>query len=329
MIFKEVNKNNNKPKVVVILGTTSSGKTSLGVKLARKFNGEIVSADSRQVYRGLDIGTGKDLFEYVSGDSVVPHHLIDVVSPRQRFDVARFQYLAQRAINQIINRQKIPLLVGGSGLYLQALIDNYNLQALVPSSVERERWESWSAEKLLAAINLKRPDFARRLNNSDRHNARRLVRYLEIIESGSLDNILKREPLYNFLVLGLVCSDDLLRQRIEVRLLNRLEKDGLIAEVWHLHTTGLSWERLKSFGLEYRFVSRHLMGEISYEQLVKELTRAIYHFAKRQKTWFKRWEKQGLIIKWLKDEQEAQVLVKEFIGLKQTKQKLKISNHKE
>jgi len=314
MIFKKTDKNNKKPKVVVILGTTSSGKTSLGVKLARKFNGEIVSADSRQVYRGLDIGTGKDLHEYLKGPSVVSYHLIDVASPRQRFNLARFQGLAQQAINQIINRQKIPFLVGGSGLYLQALIDNYNLRAITPNSVKRKLWETWSADKLLAAINLKHPDFASRLNNSDRHNPRHLVRYLEIIESGSLNNVMRREPEYNFLVLGLNYPADILRQRIEIRLLNRLEKEGLIAEVWHLHKNGLSWKRLKSFGLEYKFVSGHLMGEISYKQLITELTNAIYHFAKRQKTWFKRWEKQGLKINWLKNEKEAQVLIKRFIN---------------
>lgn len=323
MIIKKIAKHSNKPKVVVILGTTSSGKTSLGVWLARKFNGEIVSADSRQVYRGLDVGTGKDLCEYGSGRLAVPYHLIDVASPHRQFDVMRFQRLAQQSLNQIIYRQKIPFVVGGSGLYLQALIDNFNLRAITPNLVQRKLWETWSATKLLQAINSKRPDFVARLNNSDRHNARRLVRYLEIIESGSLENVVKRESAYDFLVLGLNYPDDILRQRIELRLLRRLEKEALIAEVWHLHNNGLSFQRLKSLGLEYKFISAHLMGEISYEQLVKELSRAIYRFAKRQKTWFKRWEKQGLIIKWLKNEREADSLVKNFINLKQVKLKLK------
>ncbi len=290
-----------KPKVLVILGTTASGKTSLGVRLAAELNGEIVSADSRQIYKGMDVGTGKDLKEYKIGRRSIPYHLIDIVSPRTEFDLAQYQSKALAAIRSIINKQKLPIIVGGSGLYLQAIVDNYRLSAAKPNQPERARQAKLSAFELFSQLQESKPDFAARLNNSDKNNPRRLMRYLEIVASGGDGRFQKGEADYDFLLLGLTWPDKVLRGRILCRLLERLEKEGLIAEVKRLSDKGLSWERLRSFGLEYRFVSQHLAGELSYGEMVDKLGTAIYRFAKRQKTWFKRWEKQGAKIKWIKD----------------------------
>jgi len=295
----------DKPKVLVILGTTASGKTSLGVKLAAEFNGEIISADSRQVYKGMDIGTGKDLVEYQINGRKIPYHLIDVVSPKVKFDLAQYQVKALQAISQILKKKKLPIIVGGSGLYLQALVDNYQLSTVIPDFAQRIKLEKLSAVELFKKLQKLKPDFAARLNNSDKNNPRRLTRYLEIVAAGGFDNNKKTESPYDFLLLGLTWPDKILRGRIELRLLERLEKEGMIAEIKKLNESGVSWERLKSFGLEYKFISRHLLGELSYAAMVEKLSTAIYRFAKRQKTWFRRWQKQGTKIKWLKDPAEA------------------------
>jgi len=307
-----VRKKINKPKALVILGPTSSGKTNLGVKLARKFQGEIISADSRQVYRGMDVGTGKDLKEYGDGSQKVPYHLIDVVAPMVRFDLAQYQKLAFQAIDKVLKKKKLPIIVGGSGLYLQALVDNYQLSTVGPNESKRKKWERLTANQLFEKIKKLKPEFAQRINNSDRHNQRRLIRYLEIIEQGSIEATGKQESPYNFLILGLDWPDQILRHRIITRLLDRLETEGLINEVYQLYQKGISWERLISFGLEYRFVSEYLQKKLNYNQLVDKLSIAIYRFAKRQKTWFKRWEKQGVKIKWVKNQLDAEKEIKKW-----------------
>lgn len=304
---------NFKPKVLVVLGPTASGKTHLGVALAAEFNGEIVSADSRQVYRGLDAGTSKDLSAYHLGRKKIPYHLIDIASPRTKFDLAKYQKAASRAINDIWQRGKLPIIVGGSGLYLQAVIDNYDLTSAGPRSRARTALGKLAAPELLASLTSLKPDFAARLNNSDKNNPRRLARYLEIISSGGNLRPGRQNSPYNFLLFGLTVADADLKQRIEARLLHGLEKEGMVAEVKGLNETGISWERLKSFGLEYKFISRHLLGELVYPEMVEKLSVAIYRFAKKQKTWFKRWERQGREIKWIKDTSEARKEIKKWL----------------
>jgi tRNA dimethylallyltransferase len=303
----------SKPKVLVILGPTGSGKTRLGVELAREFGGEIISADSRQVYKGLDVGSGKDLAEYKVGNKIIPCHLIDVADPKKGFDLAQYQELAFRAIAGVIKRGHLPIIVGGSGLYLQALVDNYSLDQVRAQSPRRAQWEKWSASRLFQELSRLKPEFAARLNNSDKNNPRRLARYLEIAEAGDLDKVKKRESSYDFLLLGLSWPDDVLRKRIEFRILERLEKEGMIAEVERLNKGGLSWERLQSFGLEYKFISQHLLGELAYSEMIEKLSLASYRFAKRQKTWFKRWEKQGAKISWVKDAACAEKIIKKWL----------------
>lgn len=304
--------NQEKPKVLLILGTTSAGKTELAVSLALEFNGEIIGADSRQVYRGLDVGSGKDLSAYKVGRRRVPHHLIDVASPKKKFNVVRYQRLAQQAIADILKRGRLPIVVGGSGLYLQALVDNYNFPTRLVSLQKKKQWLNLSQAELYKKIEDLRPEFAARLNNSDRHNQRRLMRYLEVISSGERPVGKKNSP-YDFLVLGLKASDEVLKKRIRERLLRRLAKEGLVAEVEGLRLSGLSWKRLESFGLEYKFVSQYLQGHLSYPAMVEKLDRVIYRFAKRQKTWFKRWEKQGRKITWVKGLPEARKAINKFL----------------
>lgn len=305
---------NDKPKVLVVLGTTSAGKTGLAVRLAAGLDGEIVSADSRQVYKGMDAGTGKDLGEYRVGRKDIPYHMIDIVSPKAKFDLAKYQKLAFKAIDDILHRGKLPIVAGGSGLYLQALVDNYNLSGVRAKSAERQEWEQMAAPELFAMVSREKPEFAARLNNSDRNNPRRLARYLEIIRSDDLDKVGKRERRYDFLILGLQWPDNILRERIVQRLLERLEKEGLVAEVKRLNEEGVSWKKLQSFGLEYRFVSKHLLGEMGYQEMVDKLGAAIYRFAKRQKTWFRRWEKQGAKIRWIKDQAGAEKEIREWLN---------------
>lgn len=300
------------PKILVVLGPTSSGKTSLAVKLARKYNGEIVSADSRQVYRGMDVGTGKDLAEYGKGKNKVPYHLIDVVSPDESFDLAQYQKLAFRAIDDILKRKKLPILVGGSGLYLQAVVDNYRLNLNKPDVKRRKELESLSKDQLLSRLNKLKEGFAKSLNNSDRNNPRRLVRYLEILEQGE-DKASIGPKLYNSLVLGLDLDDRVLRQRIKNRIVKRLEEENMLGEVDGLHDKGLSWQRLSSFGLEYRFLSYYLTEKIDYDEMLEKLEAATWRFARRQRVWFRRWQKQGQKVNWVNNIGEASVLVEKFI----------------
>jgi len=293
------------PRVLVILGPTASGKTKLAVALAAKFKGEIISADSRQVFKGMDIGTGKDLSEYKIGRQNIPYHLIDVVKPTEDFDLAKFQVLAFKAIAKVLKKGKLPILVGGSGLYLQAVVDNYDLGRAGSDREARTRREKLAAEELLADIERLNPAFAKKINESDRHNARRLARYLEIVEQGRVSDLKKAVP-YEFKLIGLNPGREVLREKIEKRLRERLEKEGLVEEVKKLHKQGVSWQRLESFGLEYKFIAHYLQKKIEYEKMVIDLNIAIRQFAKRQLTWFKRWEKQGKSIKWFKDAAKAE-----------------------
>jgi len=301
-----------KHKVLVILGTTASGKTGLGVALARQFDGEIVSADSRQVYRGLNVGSGKDLQKYGN----IKYHLIGIADPKEIFSVAEYQKKAFAAIDDILQRGKLPIIVGGSGQYLEAVVENYQLSDIKPDMAVRAENENRDAEELFAELKLKNLAFALKLNNSDKNNKRRLIRYLEVVNHPK-PGVQSQKPgalPYDFLLLSLTWPKEVLAERIHRRLIERLEKEGLIQEVSDLNDkTGLSWERLESFGLEYKFIARYLQEKIDYEQMAELLERAINQFAKKQMTWFKRWGKKRKI-NWLIDKGEAKKMVKDFLG---------------
>jgi len=295
------------PKVVVVLGTTSAGKTKLAVKLAKKFNGEIVSADSRQVYRGMDIGTGKDLADY----GKVPYHLIDVADPKSQFTVAQWQKQAYEAINNILKRGKLPIVCGGTGLYISALVEGYSL-ANVPCSkfhVPRNKLSKLTLKQLLNK--LKRIDPVT-YQVIDKKNRRRVQRALEIYyETGipKSEQLKNQKPPYEFLPLGINFPKPVLHKRIDQRLKHRIKEEGMISEIKRLHRQGVSWQRLEDFGLEYRFVSRYLKKEISQEEMTAQLSRAIKDFAKRQMTWFRRYKN----IIWLNGYKQAEGLIKKFI----------------
>lgn len=326
----------NKKKIIVILGPTASGKTGMGVKMAYKFNGEIVSADSRQVYKGMDIGTGKDLKEYIinkkdfadstgsfgrkrpQDDKVsIPYHLIDVVSPKTRFSLAKYQKLAYKAIDDILARGKLPIIVGGTGLYLQAVVDNYNLSNAKLDRKLREKLEKYNVEQLFNKLQKLNSAFADKLHESDKKNKRRLIRYIEIAGSPRTPkNAKERQNFYDFLLIGLSWPREVLQERIYKRLIERLEKEDMAGEVKRLHKQGVSWKRLESFGLEYKFVSFYLQKKMDYEEMVEKLNIATRQFAKRQMSWFRRWERHGRKIYWVKNRGEAEKMVKNFLAKK-------------
>ncbi len=292
----------NLPKLIVILGPTSSGKTKLAVEVAHQFNGEIVSADSRQVYKGMDIGTGKDLDEYGKGSKAIQYHLIDVVEPSNQFNLKQYQSLAYKAIDGIIKQKKTPILVGGSGLYLQAVVDGYQLSDAKPNNIQIHKTSKLTLEEIYNQIKRLDSKFLDRLNPSEKNNKQRLQRYLEILQSSNtvhndLHGISK--PRYTSLVIGINYSLDTIRQKIKKRLDSRF-KQGMIEEVEGLHNKGLSWEKLEAFGLEYKYISQYLQKKISLQVMKEKLAIASGQFAKRQMTWFRRWEKQGREILWVK-----------------------------
>ena len=300
----------HKPKVLVILGPTASGKTSLAVKLASKLKGEIISADSRQVYRNMDIGTGKDLGEY----GKIPYHLIDVVNPVDEFNLLKYQKLVHLAIKDILSRGKLPIIAGGTGLYLQAIVDGYDLDKNIPDPKRRAELTAMSLDKLYTILEKAKPEFAAGINNSDRNNPRRLIRYVEIMESGiTPKKISKKTSPYDFLLLGLQQDDDIMRARIIKRLKDRLENENMIGEVESLIDNGVSLSRLNDFGLEYRHIAWYLQDKLTYDEMFERLGIAIYRFAKRQKTWFRRWEKQGRVINWVSDLKVANKIIKNWL----------------
>ncbi|MFA6551320.1 MAG: tRNA (adenosine(37)-N6)-dimethylallyltransferase MiaA [Patescibacteria group bacterium] len=307
-------KNNN--KLLVILGPTSSGKTKLAVRLARKFNGEIVGADSRQVYRGMDIGTGKDLHEFRIKNSElriqnIPYHLIDIVSPKTEFNLAKYQKLAYQAINDILRRGKLPILVGGTGLYLQAVVEGYDLGGVKPDKILRADLDKKTIGELQRILKKLDPNFKIKLENK-----RYLIRYIEMIKQKKLplEKLLTASgSKYDCLILGMDFPRAEINQRIDKRLIDRIEHEGMITEIEKLHQAGVSWKRLESFGLEYKFVSRYLQKKLSKPEMIEKLAIAIHQFAKRQMTWFRRWERQGRKIKWIKKYEEANLLIKTWV----------------
>ena len=270
------------PKLIVILGTTACGKSGLGVELAKHVGGEIVSADSRQVYRGLDLGTGKVTEEEMDG---ISHHLLDVVSPNQSYSVAEFQRDAYAAIDDILARGKVPLLVGGTGLYVRAVAEGYTFQESQPDPVLRTQLERKSTEELYAMF---RAQTGRTLSGGEEKNRHRLVRTMEKLLSGDSLTESPRVPRYEVLQLGMTYPRDVLCRRIDERLQKRLD-DGMIEEVARLRAEGATDAFLEGLGLEYRYILWYLTGKLSsQDELFDELGRAIKRFAKRQMVWFKK-----------------------------------------
>lgn len=293
----------NKPKIIILLGPTASGKSDLAVKLAKRFSGEIISADSRQVYRGLDIGAGKITKKEMLG---VPHHLLDVADPKRVFTVTQYQKLAKRAIQEILGRGHLPIICGGTGFYLETLAFDKILPEVKPNLKLRKELEKLAPEKLWQKLQKLDPA---RAANIDRYNKVRLVRAIEIAtELGVVPTLAKLDSPYDCLWIGLKPADKKLAQNIHLRLLKRLQQ-GLVAEVRKLHQAGISWRRLDDLGLEYRYVAQFLQGQITRVELKEQLETVIWHFARRQITWFRHLPD----IKWLENQSEANKLIKQFL----------------
>ena len=294
-------------KLVVILGPTASGKSDLAIALARKFKGEIISADSRQVYRGMDIGTGKVTKRE---QRLVPHHLLDVASPKKNYTVHHFQRDARKAIRTIQQRGKLPILCGGTGFWIEAVLSDMALPQVKPDARLRVKLARLTAAQLY--MRLKKLDSVR-ARSIDRHNSVRLIRALEIVMT-------TRKPVppligtshYNALIIGIRVPKKTLQKRIDTRLTKRL-KQGMVAEVKRLLTQGVPAKRLIDLGLEYRYVTRCLQGKISRAEMQAELAQAIKKYAKRQMTWFRGMEQKGFKIFWIQNAKQANIPVDKFV----------------
>ncbi len=297
-------------KVIAIVGPTASGKSALAVAIAKRFNGEVISADSRQVYRGMDIGTGKITGREMRG---VPHHLLDVASPRRTFTAAQYQKLASAALREIAAKGKLPVVTGGAGFYIDALLYDYRLPAVKPNAALRKKLEQESAEALFARLRRADP---RRAAAIDCRNKRRLARALEIVAATkrpvpSAAQALAKRSHYNVMNIGLRPTPAELKKKIRARLRARL-RDGMLREVEWLHEKGgLSWRRLDSFGLEYRYASRYLRGMITKTDMVRQIEKESWRYAKRQMRWLRR----NNIIHWITAPRRAFTLSKKFLAL--------------
>jgi tRNA dimethylallyltransferase len=270
-------------KIIVVCGPTATGKSDYAVELAQEINGEIVSADSRQVYKGLDIGSGKITKEEMHG---IPHHLLDVADPKEPFSVVQYKELADAVIKDINTRGKTPIIVGGTGFYIDAIICDTVFPAVTPNHALRAELHDKPIDELLAQLH----DLdERRYNLIDKHNRVRIVRAIEIaLALGAVPELERSAPTYDIEWRYLDLPDDELKNNIHNRLIKRLEQE-MINEVATLHEKGLSWEKLESFGLEYKYVALYLQEKFLKEEMLDQLERAIWQYVKRQRTWFKKY----------------------------------------
>ncbi|HUC89148.1 MAG TPA: tRNA (adenosine(37)-N6)-dimethylallyltransferase MiaA [Candidatus Paceibacterota bacterium] len=273
-----------KPKIIVILGQTSTGKSDFAVEIAKKIDAEIISADSRQVYKGMNLGTGKITKKEMKG---VPHHLLDIMSPNKTFSVSDFQKIANEKIKEIINRGKTPIICGGTGFYIDTIVNGTIFPEVPPNKKLRAILEHKTTEELLNI--LKNLD-EERVKNIDINNRVRIIRAIEIAKVlGKVPSIYRSKASVDFdaFKIGLRLPDETLKERIKTRLLTRIKK-GMLKEIQNLHTSGVSWKRMNALGLEYRYGALYLQEKLSKEEFLNKLNTEIWHFAKRQKTWFKR-----------------------------------------
>lgn len=279
---------------ITILGPTAVGKTHLAAQLANRFNGEIISADSRQVYRRMDIGTGKDISDYNIDGKIIPHHLIDVIEPKEEFNLFLFNKFFYESFSDITSRGKTPFLVGGTGLYLHSILNGYELNKV---DFDETRY---------AELNeLEISDLSERLNkvSLSLHNTtdllvkERIIRAIMIAEKENNNEVLIKSDV-NSLTIGIRLEREEIKKKITARLKHRLQ-NGMIEEVKRLIDDGISFERLNLFGLEYKFIGKYLSEELNYNEMYQKLNSAIHSFAKRQMTWFRKMEREGTIIHWV------------------------------
>ena len=296
--------------MITILGPTASGKTSLAAALAAETGGEIISADSRQVYRRMDIGTGKDLADYVVGDRHIPYYIIDIAEPGTKYNLFQYQQDFARAYKDIKDRGALPILCGGTGLYIEAVLKDYRLAPVAENKELRARLEGKSLEELTEILTeLKRKNGTNMHNRSDVDTAQRAIRAIEIEEgilrseergekSEERGEISEESRGIDSLIIGVGIDREARRQKISARLRQRLD-EGMVEEIRGIIDSGVPAEDLIYYGLEYKFVTEYVIGKLSYDEMFRRLEIAIHQFAKRQMTWFRGMERRGFTIHWV------------------------------
>ncbi len=290
-----MNGQEKKYSMIVILGPTATGKTALAVQLAYHVDGEVISADSRQVYRGMNLGTGKDIKDYDVREKRIPYHLIDIVDPGYEYNVYEFQRDFLKVYNDIRARDKMAILCGGSGMYLEAVLKGYHLVKVPVNQQLRKEMEQREDEYLIRELE----SFSPLHNITDIKNRKRLIRALEIqYYYREHPDLLTSFPEINHIIFGIRFDRQVIRQRITQRLKMRLS-NGMIDEVRRLLDKGISPDKLKFYGLEYKYLTQYIIGEINYNDMFQRLDSAIHQFAKRQMTWFRGMERGGFRIHWI------------------------------
>lgn len=303
-------------KMITILGPTASGKTSVAAALALRTGGEIISADSRQVYRRMDIGTGKDLADYTIGDVHIPYHLIDIAEPGTKYNLFQYQQDFHTAYNDIRSRGKLPILCGGTGLYIEAVLGGYSLSPVPQNPKLRESLEGKSLDQLTQMlVQLKQKNGSNMHNRTDVDTAQRAIRAIEI-ETYNLEHPTpeRQMPPVDSLVIGVNIDRELRREKITRRLKARLE-EGMCDEIRSLIDGGVNPDDLIYYGLEYKFVTEYVVGKTSYEEMFRQLEIAIHQFAKRQMTWFRGMERRGYTIHWIDAAQSMDEKVEAIMSL--------------
>lgn len=289
-----------KPKVIGIVGPTAAGKTSLSITIAKHVDGEVISADSRQVYRGMDLGTGKVTKEEMDG---VPHHVLDIVDPMEIYTGARFVRDATKAVNDIVSRNHNPIIAGGTFFYFDLLRNKMQTAPVEPDATFRVGLADYTTTELYELLEAKD---SRRAADMDPFNRRRIERALEIINTlGTVPESAPAESLYNWLILGIEIDKEQLHANIHKRIIDRLD-EGMIEEVERLHYEGVTYERMDAFGLEYRYIAKFLQGELSKDDMIEQLDAKTRQFAKRQMTWLRK----DQAIVWIDPSDTATVLGK-------------------
>ena len=300
-------------ELITILGPTASGKTPFATALAAELNTEIISADSRQIYRGMDLGTGKDLADYTINDREIPYHLIDIVEPGYKYNVFEYQRYFLKAYETIKQKGCLPVLCGGTGMYLESVLKGYRLMPVPENPELRTRLADKSLETLTGILQ----QYKTLHNSTDVDTVKRAIRAIEIEEYYAKHPIAEREfPQLNSLIIGVDIDRDLRREKISRRLRQRLD-EGMVDEVKQLLAQGIKAEDLIYYGLEYKFLTLYAIGKLTYEEMFAQLETAIHQFAKRQMTWFRGMERRGFTIHWV----DATLPTEEKIAF--VKQKLK------
>ena len=307
-------------RMITILGPTACGKTALATALAARLDGEIISADSRQVYRRMDIGTGKDLADYRVDGKQIPYHLIDICEPGTKYNLFEYQRDFLQAYADIVARGRRPILCGGTGLYLEAVIRGYHLSPVPQNETLRRQLEEKSMDELTAMLrNLKEQSGSAMHNTTDVDSKQRAIRAIEIEMHNLEQPMPEREaPAVDSLIVGLDVPREVRRERITRRLKDRLEQ-GMVEEIRALLDSGIPAEDLMYYGLEYRYVTEYVLGVTSYEQMFARLEIAIHQFAKRQMTWFRGMERRGCVIHWIDAMQPLETMVQEVMELDKKK----------